>query len=176
MNEWMNDSEDELLRIWLEMLLSERPPPAFLYCLTKYTKKCAEYLSLSLAGLVRLFQVQISREWFVACQQPNDASQAYVVYLVGRRPSGSMNSLTAALPRDVSIPITPAARKGCWQHRCIFSLFPDSQYFRWHTQWLLRVTSSIEVIQSYACYCLLVSIQNQVKQGNSRIELTVASK
>lgn len=131
---------------------------------------------LPLAALVRLFQVQFSREWFVACQQPNDASQAYVVYLVGRRPSGSMNSLTAALPRDVSIPITSAARKGCWQHRCIFSLFPDSQYFRWHTQWLLRVTSSIELIQSYACYCLPVSIQNQVKQGNSRIKLTVASK
>lgn len=151
----------------------------FLCCLENKTKKCAEWLSLSFPACLlsrSCASCPSSIQPFVACQQPRDASQAYVVYLVGRRPSGRMTSLPAELPRDVSFPITSATQKGCRRHRFIFSLFPDSQYFRSHTQRLLRVTSTIEVIQPDACSCLLELIQNQVGPRNPRIKMTAASE
>lgn len=111
---------------------------------------------LPLAGLTHLFQVQFSREPLVACQQSSDASQAYVVYLVGRRPSGCMSSLPAEQPRDVPFPITSPCY-GRVAHSTDVSVL--CSHIHSISDRTLRTT---ELIPAHACSCLLVSIQNHV--------------
>lgn len=131
---------------------------------------------LHLSGLVCLFQVQFRQEYFVVCQQLNDASQAYVVYLVGRRPSGSMASLPAELPRDVSFAITSVTRQGASRTDVSFldsQIHSISDHIRIDSPKLCFV---FEVIQLSACCCLQPSIENKDKPRNSRMKFMGALK